>query len=57
MRPRATSPPDTDARKMLARPVASETVCERAPWSVKCSVVTNETVAAVGSLASTTSGK
>src|SRR3954454_18108083 len=48
MSPRATSPPDTDARKMLARPVASETVCERAPWSVKCSVVTNATTAAVG---------
>src|SRR4051812_26419670 len=46
--PRATSPPETDARKMLARPVDSETVCERAPWSVKCSVVTNVTAAALG---------
>jgi hypothetical protein len=49
MRPRATSPPATDARKMLARPVDSETVCERAPWRVKCSVVTNATVVALSS--------
>src|SRR3954466_16314308 len=51
MSPRATSPPDTEARKMLARPVDSEMVCERAPWRVKCSVVTSETVAAVGARA------
>jgi hypothetical protein len=41
--------PETDARNMLARPVDSEIVCERAPCSVKCSVVTNETADARGS--------
>src|SRR2546430_10919396 len=46
--PQATRPPETDARNMLARPVDSEIVCERAPCSVKCSVVTNETAGARG---------
>jgi hypothetical protein len=34
---------------MLARPVDSAMVAERAPWSVKCSVVMNETADARGS--------
>ncbi len=34
---------------MLARPVDSEIVCERALCSVKCSVVTNEIADARGS--------
>jgi hypothetical protein len=34
---------------MFARPVDSAIVAARAPWSVKCSVVTNETAAGRGS--------
>jgi hypothetical protein len=48
--PRAIRPPDTDPRKTLARPVDSEIVDERAPCSVKCSVVTNVTAAGSGPL-------
>jgi hypothetical protein len=48
--PNATSPPDTDAKNVLARPVDSAIVAERAPCSVKCSVVMNEIAAALGSL-------
>jgi hypothetical protein len=48
--PRATSPPVTEPRNMLARPVDSEIVDERAPCSVKCSVVTNVTAAGRGSV-------
>ena len=48
-RPRATRPPDTAARNMFARPVDSAIVAARAPWSTKCSVVTNVTAAERGS--------
>jgi hypothetical protein len=34
---------------MFARPVDSVIVAERAPWSTKCSVVTNVTAAERGS--------
>ena len=47
--PKATSPPETDVRNIVARPTDSAIVDERAPWSVKCSVVTNETAAERGS--------
>src|ERR671919_1302682 len=50
--PQATSPPETDAKNVLARPVDSAIVAERAPCRVKCSVVINEIAAALGSLAS-----
>jgi hypothetical protein len=49
--PRATSPPETALRNMLARPVDSEIVQAREPWSAKCSVATNETAAGRGSFA------
>src|SRR5215216_5472769 len=49
--PRAINPPETDAKNMLARPVDSAIVAERAPCNVKCSVVMNETAEAGGSLA------
>src|SRR5215212_6085427 len=48
-RPRATRPPETAARNMFARPFDSAIVAERAPWSTKCSVVTNVTAAERGS--------
>ena len=35
---------------MVARPVDSAIVAARAPWSTKCSVVTNVTAAARGSV-------
>src|SRR5919106_6885034 len=44
--PQATSPPETDAKNVLARPVDSAIVAERAPCRVKCSVVMNETAEA-----------
>jgi hypothetical protein len=44
-RPRATRPPETAARNMFARPVDSAIVEARAPWSAKCSVVTNDIAA------------
>jgi hypothetical protein len=37
---------------MLARPFDSAIVAERAPWSAKCSVVTNVTATARGSVPS-----
>src|SRR5262249_26017103 len=49
--PKAINPPATDAKNMLARPVDSAIVAERAPCNVKCSVVMNETAEALGSLA------
>src|SRR5438270_7675511 len=48
--PRATKPPETDARNIVARPVDSAMVDARAPWRVKCSVVANVTAAGRGSL-------
>src|SRR5205807_7749982 len=48
--PRATKPPETDARNIVARPVDSAIVDARAPWRVKCSVVANVTAAGRGSL-------
>jgi len=40
---------------MFARPFASAVVAERAPWSAKCSVVTNVTAADRGSALSVAS--
>src|SRR5215475_1636863 len=47
--PRAMSPADTEPRNIVARPVDSAIVAARAPWRVKCSVVTNVTAAGCGS--------
>src|SRR5215813_4540653 len=47
--PRAMSPADTEPRNIVARPVDSAVVAARAPWRVKCSVVTNVTAAGCGS--------
>jgi hypothetical protein len=41
---------------MFARPVDSAIVAARAPWSVKCSVDTNETAAERGSPSSVLGG-
>ena len=48
-RPRATRPPETEARNIVARPVDSAIVDARAPGAPKCSVVTNVTAAGRGS--------
>jgi hypothetical protein len=55
-RPRATRPPETAARNMFARPVDSAIVEARAPWSTKCSVVTNVPAAERGSPSSVLRG-
>jgi hypothetical protein len=42
--------PETETGNVFARPVDSATVAARAPWSTKCSVVTNVTAAGRGSV-------
>src|SRR5215469_4925745 len=54
--PSATSPADTEPRNIVARPVDSAIVAARAPWRVKCSVVTNVTAAGRGSVPSSGAG-
>src|SRR5215469_16412239 len=47
--PSATRPADTAPTNIVARLVDSAIVAARAPWRVKCSVVTNVTAAGLGS--------
>src|SRR5215813_10889433 len=47
--PPGSLPSDTEPRNIVARPVDSAVVAARAPWRVKCSVVTNVTAAGCGS--------